>query len=65
MIFNRTRIFAAEGEPAQICLMLQSASLDRQLTLELQTNSDTATGESLHGGYDSVISYEHIHSFSF
>lgn len=48
VVFNRTRVLAMEGEIAGLCVMLQSASLDRELLLELQTIPDTATGTSMH-----------------
>ena len=45
VVFNRTRVLALEGDSAEVCVMLQSASLDRDISLELQSTSDTAMGK--------------------
>ncbi len=39
-----------EGEPANLCVMLQSASLDRPLVFELQMIPASATGRCMDGG---------------
>ena len=44
VVFNQTRVLALEGDSAEVCVMLQSASLDRDISLELQPTSDTAIG---------------------
>ena len=48
--FNRTRILTMEGEAPNLCAILTSASLDREVTFEIQLITDSATGS--YGAFD-------------